>query len=297
MSLRHPLEVVVFPNEEGGKTGSRALAGEVRPFELDLMTASGHSIGEGTRRIGGDPDRMMEVRRDPGSVAGFFELHVEQGSVLDREGINIGVVEGIVGIRRWTATITGFANHAGTTPMDQRQDALLAAADLVRAVRQVVTDVPGTQVGTVGKIEAEPGAPNVVPGRVSLTIEIRDLAMDKIDSLFGALQLEARAIAAATETEIALQEFYVSRAAPTAERFRDYVEEAARELALPSRRMPSGAGHDAQSFADLGPIGMIFVPSRDGISHSPLEFTPDDDIVRGALVLLGAVLSADASEP
>ena len=295
-ALRHPLEVVVFPNEEGGKTGSRALAGEVRPFELDIVTASGFSIAEGTRRLGGDPTRLSEAIRQPGSVAGFFELHVEQGAVLDSEGTAIGVVEGIVGIRRWNATVTGFANHAGTTPMDRRQDALLAAADLVRAVRRVVTGVPGSQVGTVGRIEAEPGAPNVVPGTVRLTIEIRDLEMAKIDRLFAGVQEAATRIADETDTEIGFEEFYVSRAAPTAERFRGYVEAAAEERSLDWRRMPSGAGHDAQSFARLGPLGMIFVPSRDGISHSPLEFTEDRHLVQGASVLLGALLRADAGE-
>ena len=295
--LRHPLEVMIFANEEGGKTGSRALSGEVRPFELDIVTASGLSIGEGTRRVGGNPDRIAEARRAAGSVAGYYELHVEQGAILDREGTNIGVVEGIVGIRRWTATVTGFANHAGTTPMDQRRDPMLAAADLVRAVRRVITAEPGTQVGTVGRIEADPGAPNVIPGTVTLTIEIRDLAMEKIDALFEGVAREARAIERATDTEITLEEFYVSRAAPTEERFRRYVEDAARAEGFSMRRMPSGAGHDAQSFADLGPLGMIFVPSRDGISHSPLEFTADEDVVRGTTVLLGALLDADASEP
>ncbi len=294
--LRHPLEVVIFPNEEGGKTGSRALSGEVRPFELDIVTASGLSIGEGTRRIGGDPDRLAEAARSPGSVAGFFELHVEQGAVLDRAGLDIGVVEGIVGIRRWNATITGFANHAGTTPMDQRRDALLASAELVRAVRSVVTSQPGTQVGTVGRMEVEPGAPNVIPGRVRLTVEIRDLSMDKIDALFADLETEAARVAADNDTAIALEEFYVSHAAPTAERFRGYVEQTCDALGYRHRRMPSGAGHDAQSIARLGPIGMIFVPSRDGISHSPLEFTTDEGIVRGAEVLLGALLRADEAE-
>ncbi len=294
--LRHPLEVVIFPNEEGGKTGSRALAGEVQPFELDRVTASGFTIGEGTRRIGGDPSRIAQVRRAQGSVSGFFELHVEQGGVLEQRGIQIGVVEGIVGIRRWTATLDGVANHAGTTPMDARKDAMIASAELVLAVNHVVTRREGTQVGTVGVIEATPGAPNVVPGRVELSIEFRDLSMDTIDSMFADLREEADKIADASGVSIALDEFYVSYAAPTQERFRRYVEAAAELHGLTKMRMPSGAGHDAQSIARLGPIGMVFVPSIEGVSHSPYERTADADVVNGANVLYDALLAADSAE-
>lgn len=294
--LRHPLEVIIFSNEEGGKTGSRALAGQVRPFELSRVTASGFSIGDGTRRLGGDPDRLGEVRRAADSVAGFLELHIEQGGVLERLETQIGVVEGIVGIRRWTATVTGVPNHAGTTPMDSRRDALLGAAELVLAVNDVVTSRDGTQVGTVGVIAAQPGAPNVIPGKAELSIEIRDLSMDTIDALFAQIRSQAERIASRRDLSIDLVEFYVSFAAPTEERFRRYVERAADRLGLSHRRMPSGAGHDAQSFKDLGPIGMIFVPSVEGVSHSPRELTPDGDIVRGTQVLLGALLAADAEE-
>ncbi len=181
---RHPVDVVVFVNEEGGKTGSRNMAGEFRPAELELVSASGFTIGEGIRRLGGDPDRLAEVRIDPGQVAGFLELHVEQGAVLERTGVQIGVVEGIVGIRRWNVTVTGSANHAGTTPMDQRKDALLGAARLVEAVNRVARSMEGSHVATVGRIQATPGAPNVIPGEATLTIEIRALEMGKIQDVF-----------------------------------------------------------------------------------------------------------------
>jgi len=183
LRTRHPLEVVIFVNEEGGKTGSRVMAGEVQDRELGLETASGFTIGEGIRRLGGDPSRLSEGRRSPGSVAGYLELHIEQGAILEREGITIGIVEGIVGIRRWTATIHGSANHAGTTPMDQRHDAMLGAARLVEAVNRVVTGIPGTQVGTVGRLTVSPGAPNVIPGEVVLSIEVRALEMTRIQEV------------------------------------------------------------------------------------------------------------------
>lgn len=295
IALRHPLEVIIFPNEEGGKTGSRALVGRVLPFELDIVTASGYTIGDGTARIGGDPARMAEAQREPGSVAGFFELHIEQGAFLEADGIQIGVVEGIVGIRRWNTTVRGMQNHAGTTPMPQRRDALVAAADLIRAVSEVANTTPGRQVATVGRIEAVPGAPNVVPGEVRATLEIRDLEMSKIASVFAEIERRARAVEEARGVTIALHHFYESLAAPTDPRFRDIVEASANALGYTNVRMPSGAGHDAQSMAELGPIGMIFVPSRAGISHSPDEYSAPGDITRGANVLLHSVLRLDAA--
>ncbi len=295
IAMRHPLEVIIFPNEEGGKTGSRALVGRVFPFELDVATASGFTIGDGTARIGGDPARIAETRREPGSMAGFFELHIEQGAFLEADGIQIGVVQGIVGIRRWTITVRGMQNHAGTTPMPQRRDALVAAADLIRDVNEVANTTPGRQVATVGRIEAVPGAPNVVPGEVRATLEIRDLEMGKIASVFAEIEGRARAVEEARGVTIALDPFYESLAAPTDPRFRDIVEASASALGYTNVRMPSGAGHDAQSMAELGPVGMIFVPSRAGISHSPDEYSAPDDITRGANVLLGSVLALDGS--
>lgn len=294
LALRRPLEVVVFQNEEGGKTGSRALVGRVEPFELDIETASGFTIREGIARLGGNPDRLADARREPGSVAGFLELHIEQGAYLEASGTQIGVVEGIVGIRRWNVVVTGAANHAGTTPMDQRRDALVAAADFVRAVHEVALTTEGRQVATVGRIEAVPGAPNVVPGVARASLEIRDLSMAKIDSVFAEIESHAASIAEARGVEFAFDRFYESLAAPTDERFRRIVEASADALGYSHARMPSGAGHDAQSMAELGPVGMIFVPSKDGISHSPLEHTDAEDVVRGANVLLRSVLALDA---
>ncbi len=293
VELLRPLEVVVFQNEEGGKTGSRALAGRVQPAELDIVTASGFTIREGTGRLGGNPARLAEARREPGSVHGFLELHVEQGGRLEAAGTQIGVVEGIVGIRRWDVEVQGAANHAGTTPMDQRRDALVAAASLIQAVDETALSTEGRQVATVGKIEAVPGAPNVVPGLVRATLEIRDLSMEKIDSVFRAVERRARAVEEAHDVSISFSRFYESLAAPTAPRFRDIVEQAAETLGHSHARMPSGAGHDAQSMAQIGPAGMIFVPSRDGISHSPMEYTSPEDMERGANVLLHSILALD----
>jgi len=293
VSLRHPLEILIFVNEEGGKTGSRALAGRVEPFELDILTASGFTIAEGINRVGGNASRLADARRMPGGMVGFFELHIEQGAILDRQAIDIGVVQGIVGIRRWNVRVVGFANHAGTTPMDQRRDALVSMSVLVQAVHRIASETAGTQVATVGRIEAVPGAPNVVPGEVLATLEIRDLAMEKISSVFEEIEREAQRIAQRDGVSITFESFYESLAAPTDPGLRSLIDTAAEDLGLTRLTMPSGAGHDAQSMAELGPVGMIFVPSRDGISHSPLEYSSPESIARGADVLLNVVLALD----
>lgn len=294
-TLRHPLEVVIFQNEEGGLIGSRAIDGELTEKELDLVSRSGKTIREGIKFIGGDPGKLGEVRRQKGDIAAYLELHIEQGGTLDSEKINIGIVEGIVGINWWDVTIEGFANHAGTTAMNNRQDALLAAAKFIEAVNRIVTSVPGRQVGTVGRINAFPGAPNVIPGKVVLSLELRDLDAAKIDMLYNKIYVEAQEIAKASRTKFDFKEINVNIPAPTDPSIRSLIAEAARELGLSTKLMPSGAGHDAQDMARLGPVGMIFVPSLGGISHSPKEFTSPSDIFNGANVLLHTLLKLDKS--
>ncbi len=291
---RHPLEVVVWQNEEGGLVGSRAWIGELSAADLKLQARSGKTIGEGISFIGGDPTRLDLVRRKPGDIAGYLELHIEQGGTLERDHVDIGVVEGIVGIRWWDVTVTGFANHAGTTPMNQRHDALLASAKFIVAVNRIVTSEPGRQVGTVGRIQAYPGAPNVIPGQVALSLELRDLDAAKIDRLYEGIAAAARQIGRDSGTTFDFKPISTQTPAPSDPRVRALITESARELGLSSRVMPSGAGHDAQDMARLGPMGMIFVPSAGGISHSPKEFTKPGDVVNGANVLLNAVLELDA---
>jgi N-carbamoyl-L-amino-acid hydrolase len=221
------------------------------------------------------------------------ELHIEQGAILDREKIDIGVVTGIVGINWWDVTIEGFANHAGTTPMDQRRDAMLAAARFTDMVNRVVTSMPGRQVGTVGRIQAFPGAPNVIPGRVILSLELRDLDSAKIETLYQKIRVEAEKIGRKTGTEFSFKGINVNIPAPTDAAVRAMISQSARELGLSSKLMPSGAGHDAQDMAKLGPMGMIFIPSVGGISHSPKEFSRPEDITNGANVLLHTLMKLD----
>jgi N-carbamoyl-L-amino-acid hydrolase len=293
LTTRHPLAVAIWQNGEGGLYGSRALSGQLVASELKNGSSSGKTIEQGIAFLGGDPAKLDQVKRRKGDIAAYFELHIEQGGILDAAKVDIGVVEGIVGIKQWEVIVTGFANHAGTTPMDQRHDALLAAAHFVEMVNRVVRGIAGRQVGTVGRIQAFPGAPNVIPGKVVCTLELRDLDDAKVDSMFAQIQAGAKKIGAENGTQFAYSELHVNSAAPSDPRMRAIIAEAAKGLGLSTRVMPSGAGHDAQAMALLGPMGMIFVPSVGGISHSPKEFSRPKDIVNGANVLLLSVLAAD----
>jgi N-carbamoyl-L-amino-acid hydrolase len=180
--------------------------------------------------------------------------------------------------------------------MNMRQDALLAAAHLIIAVNRSVTSVPGSQVGTVGRIKAEPGAPNVIPGEVVLSLELRDLSGEKIQSLYEKIETEAQAIAQQTNTKISFSSIdAMAIPAPTDTRIRKYIDESARQLGLSTLFMPSGAGHDAQDMAKITPTGMIFIPSVGGISHSPKEYSRPEDITNGVNVLLHTILKIDRS--
>jgi N-carbamoyl-L-amino-acid hydrolase len=290
---RHPIEVAIWQNEEGGLFGSRAVSGQLTAAELKTVSSSGKTVEDGIAFIGGDVTKLDQVKRRKGDIAGYIELHIEQGGKLAADKIDIGVVEGIVGIKRWDVTVTGFANHAGTTPMNERHDALLAASRFGDMVNRVVRSIPGGQVGTVGRIEAFPGAPNVIPGKVICTLELRDLSDTKIDMMYARIAKEAKAIGGQNGTQFAFSLVHVSEAAPSNPRMRAIISDAAKSLGLSSRVMPSGAGHDAQAMAQLAPMGMIFVPSIGGISHSPKEFSRPADITNGANVLLKAVIAAD----
>lgn len=298
IELDHPLEVVVFADEEGALTGSRAMIGKFSPRTLEVVSHSGFTVAEGISRIGGDPQRIGEAALESCALAAFVELHIEQGAVLHDSGIDIGVVTGIVGIRWWDVVIDGIANHAGTTPMDKRRDPMLAAADFIQAVNRVIRSREGAQVGTVGRISAEPGAPNVIADKVTLSLEIRDLSADRMQTLFDAIRIETREIAKAHRTPIEFRKIEVGAVpALTDVRVQEVIERSAEELGLSKRRMPSGAGHDAQHMARVAPTGMIFVPSVKGISHAPQEFTTPEDMANGAAVLLQTVLALDAAPP
>ena len=294
-ATRHPVEVVVFTDEEGGTVGSSAMIGDLTSEALAAPSLSGKTVREGIAFLGGNPERLPEAALRAGSIASYLELHIEQGGVLESRGIPIGIVEGIVGIRRWTVVVAGMANHAGTTPMLDRRDALVAASEFILAVRRVVTALPGRQVGTVGRIQAEPGAPNVIPGRVTMTLELRDLEEPKIQILFDRIREAALEIGEETGTTFTFAPLGdAARPAMMDAGIREAIASSAKKLGFLTMSLPSGAGHDAQNLARSVPAGMIFIPSRGGISHSPREFTAPEHIAAGADVLLATLLALDA---
>ena len=296
IATRYPLEVIVFTDEEGGLVGSRAMTGTLTPAAMKEKSHSGWTIAEGIKRLGGDPTRIDSAARSSGELAAFVELHIEQGAWLERNNIAVGVVEGIVGINWWDIFIEGQANHAGTTPMNMRRDALLAAAHLIIAVNQIVRREPGRQVGTVGRIKCSPGAPNVIPGEVEMSLELRDLSSEKIKHLFQKISQEAQKIAKLTGTKITWRPVDANaKPALTDPRLQKAIIKACQTLNLSYQKMPSGAGHDAQDMTLIAPTGMIFVPSAGGISHSPAEYTRDEDVVNGANVLLHTIVHLDLS--
>jgi N-carbamoyl-L-amino-acid hydrolase len=294
------LEAIDFTDEEGtlvGLLGSEALAGTLDPESLRRPRGGRDALLAGLARAGLEESRLGEARRDPASLAGYLELHIEQGPCLERAGARIGVVGGIVGARSFTLVFRGRAGHAGTTPMDARRDAgLAAAAFLLQANELVVDDFAGC-VATVGDLRFEPGAFNVVPGVARLALEFRSLEASRLDALEQALLTRARTEAERRGLELEIAP--VGRWEPTEldVGMRDAIGRAAARLGLTTMALPSGAGHDAQALAAVTPSGMIFVPSAGGVSHEPGEQTPWQACVDGANTLLGAVLELTRSRP
>lgn len=298
INTRHPLEVLIFQNEEGGLVGSRAMTGNLKKEALEQLSASGLSIREGIQKIGGLPDRLNEAVRMPGDLAAFLEIHIEQSKVLESRGIDLAIVEGIVGIEDWDIVVQGMANHAGSTPMNDRQDALIAASKLVLAVNEVVNSYDGFQVGSVGKMKVEPGAPNVIPGRVEMSLQMRDLSTDKIMRMFADIEQKAKNIELETGTSINFIHSNLSNAPSLASReIQDKMIQAAESMGISYMKMQSGAGHDVQEMSSLAPIGLVFIPSKDGISHNPQEFSTKEDMAKGANVMLRTVLMLDQEKP
>jgi N-carbamoyl-L-amino-acid hydrolase len=298
----HPLEVVIWTNEEGPHFGVSALgsgvaAGSLGPEILDRKGEDGLTLADWLRRYGQDPAHLTDARIARGSLAAVLELHIEQGPTLYETKVQIGIVQGIVGLKRWRCVATGVANHAGTTPMNRRKDALAAAARDLLTVREVVKTEPGRQVGTVGYMKAEPGVVNVIPGRVEFPVELRDLDAAKIVRLWEVIRQRFARTDAEEGVETQCVEINEIAPALSDPSVQNAIREAARSAGLSTADLPSGAVHDAGEIARIAPMGMIFVPSRDGISHAPQEYSSWDDIANGAEVLYRTILRLDRTQP
>jgi N-carbamoyl-L-amino-acid hydrolase len=296
--LRHDLAVIAFSNEEGargtpGMVGSLAIAGALSGAQLAEPDDEGISLADRIAAAGGDPAGIAGAAWPPGSLAGFLELHVEQGPVLHRTDTPVAVVSGITGRATLDVTVRGTANHAGTTPMDARRDAAVAAALVVLAVRDLAGP-GGVRVATTGALRLDPGVRNVVAGRATVGIDLRDLDDARIAAAIGRLRLGAARIAAQTGTTVDVTARSAVPAVAADPRLAGCVRDAAEHCGLAHVDLPSGAGHDAQLMARLGPVGMVFTPSIDGVSHAPAEATAPEHLVAGADLLCHALLLADA---
>ena len=299
-TLRHPVETLVFTNEEGTRfhrwlIGSRAMAGLLEPDDLTAVDDDGVSLGVRMADIGGNLDRIQEARRRPGELAAYFELHIEQGPTLHQSGAPVGVVTGITGRAVFAVDIRGKANHAGTTPMYARQDALVSAARLTLVVNRIASELEICRVATTGTLQVHPNAVNVVPGQVSLGMEFRDVDMNALSGAEVILRRTAAEIAREDGVDVEIRPLESTPSAPISGRMQQLVAQAAEQGGFEHQRLPSGAGHDAQAMAAITNSAMIFVPSVDGISHSPDEFSSPKDCANGAQTLLNLLLLADNS--
>lgn len=286
-----PLEMVNWTNEEGVRFEPAMLAsgGVAGRFTADYVYGrtdrDGARFGDELERIGYRGERQDR----PGPIEAYLELHIEQGPVLEDAGIPVGVVEGIVGIAWSEVVVEGHADHAGPSPMPLRRDALVAAARVIAGVDEIARTVEGA-VGTVGRIAAEPNVINTIPGKVTLSVDLRHPELHTLDTLLGSLERLAREIAQQTNTSIAVNRFWTSEPTPFAAEIVAAVQSAADELGVPVRRLWSGAGHDAKYVQEMAPSAMIFARSVNGLSHCEQEHSTPEDLEAGANVLLRAAL-------
>ncbi|MBW4543225.1 MAG: Zn-dependent hydrolase [Symplocastrum torsivum CPER-KK1] len=297
LRLDHPIEVIVFTDEECTVLGCKAMAGEVVNDPGYYRRNDGTPIQTCLEKIGGDWSKIATAKRDRTEIAAFVELHVEQGGVLETTEAQIGVVKGIVGQYRFAVTVTGRPNHAGTTPMNMRKDALVAASQVVLAVNKLGVETPGEQVATVGYFNVSPNAVNIVPGQVDLKIDLRDLSQEHLEDLIRQMEQEFNAIATATQTEIVMHQVLHVLPTLSAPKIIDTIVQVCEELGLSYCHLPSRAGHDAQEIGRFTDMGMIFVPSRAGISHAEDEYTSPEQCIQGSNMLLQTFLKLDRLYP
>jgi beta-ureidopropionase / N-carbamoyl-L-amino-acid hydrolase len=291
VTTRHPVEIVNWTNEEGARFNPALLGSGAVTGQLDLdyvygrTDADGHRFEDELRRIG----YLGSADNRPVDAAAFLELHVEQGPVLERAGLPVGVVEGIIGDTWIDVTILGKADHAGPTPMDMRHDALLAASEIVQGVNRIARDAGDPAVGTVGRLDVQPNIINTISDRVAMVVDLRNLSPERLDDMVRRLEALANEVARRHGVRIEIDRYWTIEPVDFAPHVIETIAASCRELGLEPFRLWSGAGHDAKYAASRWPTAMIFVRSRDGLSHAEGEFTAPDDIEAATNVLLGAV--------
>ncbi len=288
------IEIVAFSDEEGrfgGMFGSEAYCGAITPESLQYYSdLEDRTLAEAMTAQGLDPLKALEAKRDADLITGYLEVHIEQGPVLDKQRKQVGIVETITGLFKWLVRIRGEANHAGTTPMQMRRDAFLGLAEFANELPRILEENGSDHSrATIGKAQILPGAPNTVPGLVEFTLDVRDPSADNLDELGSALRKALSAIARRRDLMFDFEEQSFIQPVSCDEGIVSVLLGQAGELELDYLQMPSGAAHDAQMVASIAPIGMIFVPSKDGQSHSPAEWTDWDHIEAGANLALNTL--------
>lgn len=289
------LELIAFSDEEGrfgGMFGSQAIAGRITPDMIASSTdADGVRLEDEMRRHGYEPMAALDAARDPATIAAYLELHIEQGPVLDRLQKPVGIVDEITGLFKWSAWLRGEANHAGTTPMEMRNDAFMGLADFAHEIPRILEENGSDRSrATIGRAQILPGAANTVPGLVEFSLDVRDTSETVLEELSAAFRKALSAIARRRKLMFEFeQQSYIDPVRCSGEVVDQFVQQA-RELGFDFEQMPSGAAHDAQIIGGIVPIGMLFVPSKNGQSHSPAEWTAWSDIEAGANVLLRTLM-------
>ncbi len=290
--LPFAIEVLAFANEEGVRypsyLGSQAVAGTLAPATLDLADADGITLAEAMRAFGGDPERLADARRSAADLLGYCEVHIEQGPVLEAHDLPVGVVSAIAGQSRVAVDFTGMAGHAGTVPMDLRQDALCAAAEFILATEALARDTHGL-VATIGQLDAQPGASNVIPGQATLSLDMRHQDDARREQALAQLDVRAKKIAADRRVTLDWRIGKDNRAHACDPALTEQLAQAVTALGYPLLALPSGAGHDGVEISTLTPIAMLFVRCKDGISHNPAESVDEADVAV-AIDVLGRFL-------
>ena len=295
IETEHPVEVVAFTDEEGarfsfGMIGSRALAGSLSTEDLSHADENGVTISDAMRDCGLDPEKVRDAARPADSVAAYVELHIEQGRVLENEGLPVGIVTGIAAPVWRRFVFTGETGHAGTTPMELRRDALAAAAEIMSVI-EAEASATGSSVGTVGQLGVEPGGINIIPGRVEISLDLRDVDEGTRDLVEERILQRTREVC--EMRAVSFETYILQRMAPAScsERVRRAAESACEELGIRPYSLASGAAHDGMQLAGLCDMGMIFIRSKNGVSHSPDEWSSKEDCAAGANVLYHTVLA------
>ncbi|MFF2853483.1 MULTISPECIES: M20 family metallo-hydrolase [unclassified Peribacillus] len=294
--IKHTVEIVDFtaeePSEYGLSTvGSRAWSGNLTEEMLSYTNSEGQSLADAISYAGGNPKEIHKCKKEKDSIALYLELHIEQGPVLLKKNANLGVVTGIVGIQRYKVSVDGIPNHSGTTPMDMRNDALTAASEMTLSLEKEANEkFEQPVVGTVGVFNNFPNASNVVPGKVEFAVEIRSISEDVIDKVANEFLLKVNSIADKRNVKVRTENISRSKSIVVRDEIKNLLNKSCRSITDKVIELPSGAGHDANQMSLLAPVGMIFIPCKDGRSHCPEEWAEKEDLYLGAKAMLNAVL-------